>query len=348
MRTRKKAHEIACIDLFCGVGGLSYGLKEAGLTIVSGIDIDSKCKYAYEKNLRADFICQDVSTVAADDLYDMWGDSAYRVLAGCAPCQPFSTYSQRYDTSVSPRRGLLREFGRLIRQSNPDVVAMENVPMLLDQGEFTSFVSLLKRNGYKVFYEVVNCVEYGLAQTRNRLVLLASLKKPIALVKPKRQAAKTLREVIGNLPPIGAGQMDRDDYLHTASRLTEINLKRIKASRPGGTWRDWPITLRAKCHTNTSGKTYPAVYGRMEWDKPAPTLTTQFYGFGNGRFGHPEQHRAITLREGALIQGFPLNYKFVQSADEVEFSTLGRLIGNAVPVDLAHHIGKSIKMHISG
>jgi DNA (cytosine-5)-methyltransferase 1 len=346
MKSREKKANITCIDLFCGVGGLSYGLKKAGLTVVSGFDIDRKCKYAYEKNLRARFIQKDVTDVSASDLFDLWDNTGVTVLAGCAPCQPFSTYSQRYDTASSPRRGLLREFGRLVRQSKPDIVAMENVPLLLEQDEFKSFVALLKRNGYQVSYEVVSCVEFGLAQTRSRLVLLASQHHPIQLLRPKRKREKTLRDVIGKLPNLGAGEMDPADFLHVSSALTEINLRRIKASRPGGTWRDWPISLRAKCHTTESGRTYSAVYGRMEWDKPAPTLTTQFYGYGNGRFGHPEQHRAITLREGALIQGFPLNYKFAQSSNEIEFSALGRLIGNAVPVDLAYHIGKSIKTHV--
>ena len=120
---------------------------------------------------------------------------------------------------------------------------------------------------------------------------------------------------------------------------------RIKASKPGGTWRDWPDHLLLDCHTRSSGKTYPSVYGRMEWDKPSPTITTQFFGYGNGRFGHPTQNRALTLREGALLQGFPKSYRFVRKHEDIIMKKIGKLIGNAVPVTLARVIGKSIRQH---
>lgn len=135
--------------------------------------------------------------------------------------------------------------------------------------------------------------------------------------------------------------------MHVTATLSEKNLKRIKASKPGGTWRDWPEDLVADCHRAESGRTYPSVYGRMEWGKPAPTMTTQCYGFGNGRFGHPKQDRAISLREAAILQSFPHNYAFLPNETQVSFKTLGRLIGNAVPVDLGRAIARSIKVHIA-
>lgn len=135
--------------------------------------------------------------------------------------------------------------------------------------------------------------------------------------------------------------------MHVTSTLSNTNLKRIKASTPGGTWRDWPKHLVAECHKAASGRTYPGVYGRMEWDKPAPTMTTQCYGFGNGRFGHPEQDRAISLREAAILQSFPRSYAFVPSDGDVNFKVLGRLIGNAVPVDLGRAIARSITQHLA-
>jgi DNA (cytosine-5)-methyltransferase 1 len=148
------------------------------------------------------------------------------------------------------------------------------------------------------------------------------------------------------LPPIEAGEADSKDMLHLASTLSDKNLERIRASKPGGTWRDWPHHLLADCHKVDSGKTYPSVYGRMEWDKPAPTITTQSYGFGNGRFGHPEQDRAISLREAAILQGFPKSYKFVPPGEVIHFKRVGRLIGNAVPVELGRAIAKSIIKHL--
>ena len=183
---------------------------------------------------------------------------------------------------------------------------------------------------------------YGVPQNRKRLVLLASKFGAIELPQPNEQI-KTVRDAIGTLPQIQAGETCCRDKLHSARSLSKINIERIKQSKPGGTWRDWDQCLRLKCHSKSSGKTYPSVYGRMLWDKPSPTITTQFYGYGNGRFGHPEQNRAISFREGALLQTFPSDYIFNPTATARE---LGMQIGNAVPVKLAEIIGLAIKLNI--
>ena len=156
----------------------------------------------------------------------------------------------------------------------------------------------------------------------------------------------SVREIIGNLPRLKAGQCDPDDRLHFCARLSPLNMRRIRASKPGGTWRDWPEELVAECHRRDTGKTYGGVYGRMSWDKPAPTMTTQFYGFGNGRFGHPEQNRAISIREGAMFQGFPRDYQFVPEGEHANISLLGKMIGNAVPVQLGKLIGETFIAHL--
>jgi DNA (cytosine-5)-methyltransferase 1 len=157
---------------------------------------------------------------------------------------------------------------------------------------------------------------------------------------------KTVRNSIFHLPKLKAGETDRNDPWHTASSLSELNLRRIKASKPGGTWRDWDKSLLAKCHRKISGQTYPSVYGRMEWDSPCPTITTQCFGYGNGRFGHPEQDRAISLREAAILQTFPSDYKFLPSGEKASFYKLGRLIGNAVPVKMGKVIAQSLLEHL--
>lgn len=157
---------------------------------------------------------------------------------------------------------------------------------------------------------------------------------------------RTVRDAIGHLEPLEAGQTSEKDPLHRASRLSELNLRRIRASVPGGTWRDWDDELVAGCHKKESGRGYASVYGRMQWDEPSPTITAQCYGFGNGRFGHPEQDRAISLREAALLQTFPEDYQFVPPEDPHYITVIGRLIGNAVPVDLGRVIAKSIKRHL--
>jgi DNA (cytosine-5)-methyltransferase 1 len=156
----------------------------------------------------------------------------------------------------------------------------------------------------------------------------------------------TVREAIGHLPALNAGDTYEGDAMHRACKLSPLNVRRIRASQPGGNWRDWPTGLVAACHRQESGQTYPSVYGRMEWDRPSPTITTQFFGFGNGRFGHPEQDRAITLREGAILQSFPEDYEFAPEDQATSFATLGRLIGNAVPVRLGEAIGRSINKHL--
>jgi len=225
---------------------------------------------------------------------------------------------------------------------------MENVHTVTKHKVFDDFVATLKRLGYEVWYEVVDCAEYGLPQRRRRTVLLASLHGPIRLRDPVRSAARTVQDVLKGLPVLRHGGMHEADPLHTASALSPLNLKRIKASKPGGSWRDWPKRLVAPCHRRETGDSYPSVYGRMKWNEPAPTLTTQFYGFGSGRFGHPTQARGLSLREGAILQGFPQNYSFVPEGKPIQFTALGRLIGNAVPVELGRAIGHSILKHVRG
>jgi DNA (cytosine-5)-methyltransferase 1 len=223
---------------------------------------------------------------------------------------------------------------------------MENVPLVEKHAVFDDFVATLRRLGYNVWQGVVDCTQYGLPQTRRRMVILASLIGPIEPIAPTHEKPQTVKDAIGKLPAIEAGSAHKNDAFHMSSRLSDLNLERIRTSRPGGTWRDWPKRLVAECHRKETGRTYPGVYGRMTWDDPAPTITTQFYGFGNGRFGHPEQDRAISLREGAILQGFPKDYAFVPEGGPTHFKVLGRMIGNAVPVVLGEAIGQSITAHL--
>lgn len=338
--------KLACIDLFCGAGGLTHGLRSEGVPVVVGIDVDPTCRHPFETNNGARFINEDVSRIEPSVLKTLFGDADLRILAGCAPCQPFSTYAQRYDTVGSPRWALLYEFARLVGDVRPDIVTMENVPTVEKHTVYEDFVTALGKYGYRVWHGVVDCSDYGLPQRRRRMVLLASLMGDIELIGRTHDRPKTVREAIGRLPPIPAGGAWPSDPLHMAAKLSKLNLERIRASRPGGTWRDWPKRLIAECHLRDSGRTYPGVYGRMVWDEPAPTLTTQFYGFGSGRFGHPEQDRAISLREGAILQGFPEDYSFVPEGSPIHFKSLGRMIGNAVPVTLGRVIGRSILKHL--
>lgn len=340
--------KVSCVDLFCGAGGLTHGFVLEGLPVVAGIDLDPVCRFPYESNNNAKFLERDISKITTNELNMLFGDAKLKILAGCAPCQPFSTYTQRYELDGKDGKwGLLYEFSRLAKGTHPDLITMENVPSVAKHKVFHDFVDTLKQLGYNIWFDVVDSSKYGVPQTRRRMVLLASRHGDIKMIEPTTDRPKTVRQAIGQLCALRAGEAAPRDKLHVSSTLSEKNLKRIKVSKPGGTWRDWPKDLIADCHRAESGKTYSGVYGRMEWDKPAPTMTTQCYGFGNGRFGHPDQDRAITLREAALIQSFPCNYAFVPNDVEVSFKVLGRLIGNAVPVELARAIARSIKIHLS-
>jgi len=335
------------VDVFCGAGGLSYGFLEGGFTVVAGIDIDEECRHPYTTNVQAPFLRRDVAELSAHDVDELYIPSLPKVLVGCAPCQPFSTYNHKND---DPKWRLLSAFARLIVETQPDVVSMENVPQLLnfrDGAVFKSFIETLRGAGYRANYKVLYGPDFGMAQTRSRLVLLAARGVAPELPMPTHFGNhRTVNDEIGALPALTAGGVDPDDRLHRASGLSDKNLRRIRASKQGGTWRDWPGNLVADCHRNERGRSYSSVYGRMSLDRPAPTITTQFYGFGNGRFGHPKQDRALSLREGAMLQGFPRNYSFLPEDSKVAFKSIGRMIGNAVPVPLARAIAGAVKKHL--
>lgn len=345
----KQAPPPAAVDLFCGAGGLSFGMKQAGVTISAGIDLDPACRYPFEVNVEAKFYQEDVAGLSPEFVASLFPEGSIRILAGCAPCQPFSSYTTK---------GLMREkdwellskFANLITALEPEIVTMENVPRLELYEIFEEFRGSLERAGYEYSYSIVRCAEYGVPQQRRRLVLLASKIGDIELipVTHTKKDFKTVWDTIYDLEKIEAGGVSKLDPLHRSSGLSKRNLKRIRSSRPGGTWYDWDTKLRANCHAKTTGKTYQSVYGRMSWNELAPTLTTQFHGFGNGRFGHPVQDRALSLREGALLQTFPSDYAFLAKDEPVRIKSIARLIGNAVPVRIGEAIGRSIMNHVEG
>lgn len=339
------------IDLFCGIGGLSYGLKQAGISVVAGIDLDDTCQYAYEENVEAEFLHRDITKVKGDELeaYFDQDNADVKILAGCAPCQPFSSHTNKdKDKEKRDDWNLINEFKRLIVETKPTIVTMENVPNLAKKQIFKDFVAFLEENDYFVSYSNVFAPDYGIPQKRRRLVLLASKYGVINLIPPTHTPENyvTLRDAIGGLPPVKAGEISSVDPLHRSINLREINIKRIQASKPNGTWEDWDDELKLACHKKKTGGTYKAVYGRMSWDEPSSTITTQFHNYGTGRFGHPVQDRALTLREGALLQTFPQEYKFFEDESKIFIRKFGVHIGNAVPVDLGVVIGKSIQAHI--
>ena len=311
---------VVAVDLFCGAGGMTHGLVRGGVSVALGVDIDARCRYPIERNNPTRFLASDVSVIDPSIVRYAYNESTVSLLVGCPPCQPFSTYSQGGKAGVRAKDWtLVEDFARLVREVKPDLVSVENVPALRKQSVYKSVSTALK--GYYIRDDIIDCSMLGVPQTRQRLVLMASRFGPVDPLDIFDRPV-TVREAIGHLPRICAGRAHSDDSIHVASQLSPINLARIRASRPGGTWRDWPEALRARCHARDGGKTYPSVYGRMDWDVPAPTITTQCFGYGNGRFGHPEQDRAISLREAAILQTFPDDYEFIMKGREQAFRGL--------------------------
>jgi DNA (cytosine-5)-methyltransferase 1 len=343
---------VGVIDVFCGIGGLSHGFKSEGFDVVAGIDSDSSCRYAYETNIDAHFIEADVAQVTKNKIVELFNQRkfSYRVLVGCAPCTPFSIYVGRYrkERQTDERWFLLNEFSRLVTATKPDVISMENVPRLTRHQIFAKFVRELQSVGYTVSYKIVRADHYGVPQRRARLVLFASLWGKVELVPPTHlNNPKTVRDAIGGLPKIKAGERCLSDRLHVTRNLTKKNLARIQSTTQGGGWKDWDEELKLKCHKKKKGKSFRSVYGRMRWDAPSPVITTQCLGIGNGRFGHPKQDRAISIREAAILQSFPRNFRFIPPRAQINGAQLARQIGNAVPVRLGRIIARSIKHHLS-
>lgn len=349
-------NDYSVIDLFCGAGGLTHGFYLEGFNIDSGIDFDKSCSYAYQKNNKTKFIYKDITELKPEELNALYNKDKKKILVGCAPCQPFSIFNSKRNKNKANNNQdnkwkLLYTFSDLIEQVKPEIISMENVPLLVkfNKGKvFNDFIERLEKNGYKVSWSIVNAQDYGAPQRRKRLILFGSQYGYVKLIDKtvKNGEYITVREAIGHLPPVQDGEVLSSDPLHRSRKLSDLNKKRIQATREGGFWREWDKSLWLECHKKESGKSYGSVYGRMKWDDVAPTMTTYCTGLGNGRFGHPEQDRAITLREAALFQSFPEYYDFIDPETVFSSPKIAKHIGNAVPVKLGIAIAKSIKNHI--
>lgn len=344
-RRTKRSATLRAFDFFCGAGGLTRGLREAGITVVAGFDSDEQCRLSYEKNNRGvNFVGKDIRDVTVGELKKLAGVNSFRqmLFAGCAPCSPFS--QQRKAADPSNDLTLLLEFGRLVAKAKPGYVLVENVPGLANvpgYSTFRRFTRLLQINGYEVVFAILNAKDFGVPQNRRRLVLIATRGTSPSLPKQKygskRHPHKTVRQAIKRFPVLRAGRAHSKVTNHVASALTPVNLRRIKATpKNGGDRSSWPKRLRLKCHTGRhTGHT--DTYGRMSWDSPAPTLTGRCNSISNGRYGHPTQDRAISLREAAALQTFPSRYRFYGSKNHIALQ-----IGNAVPVRLAKTLGRHL------
>ena len=352
-----KVSDFSVIDLFCGVGGLTHGFVKEQFKVDAGIDFDETCKYAFEENNNSIFYHKDITSLKSEELAAKFTKGRKKILVGCAPCQPFSIYNRKgvkksERTSSDHKWKLLYSFANLVDEIEPEIISMENVPQLLNFNDgkvFKDFVKRLQKKKYYVTWSIVNAQDYGVPQRRKRLILFGSKHGEIKIIEKtiKNNNYVTVRQAIGHLPPVEDGVTHPSDGLHKSRKLTDLNKKRIRATKEGGNWQDWDESLWLECHKKESGKNFKSVYGRMKWNDVAPTMTTYCIGLSNGRFGHPEQDRAITLREAALIQSFPNDYKFIEPNKEISNNVLARQIGNAVPVGLGVVVAKSIKNHIN-
>ena len=331
------------LDFFCGAGGLTRGLTDAGIQVLAGIDDDESCRLTYEKNNpRSKFVKRDIAEISAREIEELVGEycTSKLMFAACAPCQPFT--KQRTARNRGRTRTLLGYFAKFVGIFEPDCVLVENVPgisKVRGNSTYKRFVRLLKSKKYFWDAADIDAKDFGVPQTRTRHILVArksaSIKIPQPIRGPELSPYLTVRQTISHFPPIQAGESNPAVPNHRASGLSELNLKRIKSTPPdGGDRRSWPEELVLRCHKeNYSGHT--DVYGRMWWDRPAPALTCRCHSLSNGRYGHPEQNRAISLREAAALQTFPDDYVFFGTSKE----SIGKQIGNAVPVKLGKAIG---------
>lgn len=332
------------IDFFCGGGGMTRGLLNAGIEVLAGVDICPEYEETYTINNHNLYLARSITDITEEEILEIIPDihNADDVLfVGCAPCQPFS--KQRNVPEEHRDRSLLLEFGNVVEQYHPAYVVVENVPDITKRGQdiFNQFLNTLTANGYHYAYAVLNAKKYGVPQNRNRLVLIASHLTEAFLPPPLHDGINvpyvTVAQAIGHYPAIEAGEVDHNVPNHAATSLSALNLQRIQATaHDGGLRVDWPEHLVLNCHNGRAGHT--DVYGRMAWNSTAPTLTSKCCSLSNGRFGHPEQDRAISFREAAALQSFPDDYIFYGNSNAV----IARQIGNAVPVLLAQAIGDTL------
>lgn len=341
---------LKAVDFFCGGGGMSYGMLEAGVNVLAGIDYEPNCKETYEDNIiGAQFIQADVFDLKEEDLenkLNLIKNDDDLILIGCSPCQFWSIINT--DKSKSTKSAnLLIEFTRFVKYFNPGYVVVENVPGVLrkkNESGLEDFIIWLETNNYKVHFEVHNVAEYGVPQSRKRFTLIAN-RITEEIINPIKKIGKkiTVKDVLGEsngFPKINAGHKDKTEFMHSVPTISEVTIRRLqKVTKNGGNRLGFANDpeLQLPCFVGKDDS-FKDTFGRLWWDRPSPTITTKFFSVSNGRFVHPDEDRALSLREGATLQSFPVNYKFRGTST----SSIARLIGNAVPPQYAKCIGEAI------
>ena len=353
MNKHNSTNNIRAVDFFCGAGGMSQGMKDAGISVIAALDNEQICGDTYMANHpNSKFIKEDIKEYEPEKLQEdvpklKTGDDNM-VFIGCTPCQHWSGIRHKKESSMETRN-LLKDFLKFVKYYEPGFVVIENVIGIRkneDESGLSDIYDFFDKNNYeyKSGCGTLPCKFYGVPQTRQRFIVIASRVKNINISSIKKDDKHiTLREVLKNskgkgLSILSPGEICPKDHLHKVSNLSEKNIQRLKLTDEGGCnrkWRDDDV-LGINAYRNKPG--FYLNYGRMAWDKPAPTITTRFFSLGCGQFGHPTENRTISLREGALLQTFPHDYKFSTTS----FGKTARLIGNAVPPAFAKRIGDAI------
>lgn len=332
--------KLVAVDLFCGCGGLTTGLVKAGFRVVAAVEIDPLAVSAYKNNHRDVVVWEkDIRRLRPERILERLSLKPGKVdlLAGCPPCQGFSTLrtlngSLKID---DPRNDLVLEFLRFVEVLRPRAIMMENVPRLAEDNRFALFLVKLEGLGYVGKHRILNAANYGVPQRRRRLIYLAGHRVEIPF-GVKARKLRTVRDVLSGLPVAG----ESGDLVHDISERRSEKVRKIINNIPknGGSRNDLPEELQLECHKRCDG--FKDVYGRMAWNDVAPTITTGCSNPSKGRFLHPEEDRVITLREAALLQGFPPKYKFVP---DIGKGALAAMIGNALPPPFIAAHGRSIR-----
>lgn len=338
------------IDLFAGCGGGSIGFRLAGFSPVAAIEIDVNAAAAYEANLRVKPLVKNIRRVKGPELLRSAGLNAGEctLLFGCPPCQSFTTLRKAATATSRDRRRntLYLDYLRLVGSVQPRHIAFENVPGMLSprwHPHFEALLAGLSHLGYRYTWEEIDAADYGVPQRRRRLLVVAS--RVTQPVFPRRTHAaeaadglaahRTVRDVIGNCEMLAAGTRHASDPYHAARNHTDIALRRLRAIPAGGARADLPEDLQLECHKGHNG--HYDIYGRMWWDRPAPTLTSGCTNVTRGRFAHPDQNRAITLREAMALQSFPETTELSGTGDQMALQ-----VGNAIPPLLARRVGDAV------
>ena len=346
---------ISVFDFFSGCGGTCIGFKRAGLAVVFALDSDQDARKSFQSYSAFRTLAPESTPIQHFNPQDIASLVSQQrghplLFSACAPCQPF-TKQNTIRHADDERAPLLLHFLRFVEAFTPEYVFAENVPGIqrvsAADGPLMAFLARLDHLGYHTACGIVASQDYGVPQQRRRFVLLATRLGHIDLPtpthgprSPRKTPYRTVRDTISRLPAIHAGKQHPADPMHRAANLSPLNLKRIHALGEGGARIDWPEDLWLKCHRKGYGG-HTDVYGRMRWDMPASGLTTKCISLSNGRFGHPEQDRAISIREAALLQTFPSTFQFSGS-----LQSKARQVGNAVPPRLAELVGRHFAKHL--